>query len=206
MTRIDYKRDAGFGLLFNFYFRMGKYDWAKSVALSAKEKGMESATILRNLARAYQELGETEAAQEGYKYAIEQHPNDDTTYAWYGGFLDDLGKYELAYDNTERAVIADPDDGSRYISLGIQILNRGYVRRSNGDLVGPVEQTERLKHAVPLFSRAIEISEIRYLDQITSVLVRANAVKIAQQFYDNAIPLGDYDSTSLNVLLEKIQT
>jgi tetratricopeptide (TPR) repeat protein len=203
---INKDRDTGFGLLFNFYFRMGKYQWVEAIATAAKQLGLETATVLRNLARAYGAQGKNVEAEEMYKYAIEQHPDDDTTFAFYGDFLDDLGKYESAYENMEKGIVGDPEDGGRYVNLAILILNRGYVINADGKLAGPVDGNMRLKHAIPFFVKAIDLGGPRYLNQITSVLVRANAIKIIHKINENALSDEDYDTTSLNATLAKIKS
>jgi len=198
-------KDAGFGLLFNFYFRMGKPQWSETIAMAAKSQGIETALILRNLARAYAEQGNNAEAEKMFEYAIDKYPDDDLTYTLYGDFLDDLGRYESAYDNTEKGIIADPQDGNRYISLAIQILNRGYVRTESSKLVGPVDRAMRLKHVIPYLSKAIELGGTRHFNQITSILARANAINIIQKMNNNSISEEDYDATSINETLAKIK-
>lgn len=206
LKRLVKGNDTGFGLLFNFYARIGKDQWAEVIADAAKRLGLETATILRNLARAYAKQGKNVEAEKMYEYAIEQHPDDDTTYAFYGDFLDDLGRYESAYENTEKGIIADPQDGGRYINLAIQILNRGYVRDENGKLFGPVDKDMRLKRAIPFLVKAIELGGPRHLNQITSVLVRADAIEIIHKLNEGALSDEDSDATSLNATLAKIDS
>ncbi len=206
IANITREKERGFGLLFNFYFRMNKVKWVEIIAKSAIASGIETSTLLRNLAKAYAKQGKHDEADNAYQDAIEKHPDDDTTYVFYGDFLDDLGKYELAYENTEKGIIADPEDGSRFINLAIQILNRGYVRDSDEQLIGPVENNERLKHSLPFFLKALELDGARFVDQITSVLVRADAVKIIRKINDNSISEKDYATESFDVVLSKIKT
>jgi len=194
----------GFGILFNFYFRMGKPNWVQVIAEKAKEEGIENALILRNLARSYASTGNINKAEEMYLYALEKYPDDDTTYALYGDLLDDEGKYDLAYENTEKGIIADPEDGSRWINLAIQILNRGYVRDSNGILIGPIDKKERLKHALPFFLKALKINGNRHANNIINVLVKADALEIAQKLYDNELLEEDYNDSSVNHVFKQL--
>ena len=204
IKHVSKDKDGAFGLLFNFYFRMGKAQWVEAIAKKVKQHGIETALILRNLARAYAEQGENTEAEEMYEYAIEQHPDDDTTYALYGDFLDDLGRYESAYENTEKGIVADPEDGNRYINLAILILNRGYVRNESGGLVGPVDKNTRLKHSIPYFIKALDLGGARHANQITSVLARANAIGIIHKMNNNSLTDDDLDMVSINVTLLKI--
>lgn len=204
LETVDRSKADGFGLLFNFYFRLRKPQWVETIARAAKEDGIENALILRNLARAMAEQRRVVESEQMYKYAIEKFPDDDTTYALYGDFLDDQGKYEPAYGNTEMGIIADPDDGGRYMNLAIQILNRGYVRNAEGELIGPVDKSIRVKHAIPFFLKAIELGGPRFFNRITSILVRSDAVQIAHKMNNNSISERDYEISSFNTVLEKI--
>jgi tetratricopeptide (TPR) repeat protein len=206
IERSNKAKDAGFALLFNFYFRMGKHEWIEAIASAAKDFGLETAVILRNLARSYASQGKYQAAEEMYKYAVEMHPEDDTTYAFYGDFLDDLGRYDSAYETTEQGVLADPNDGNRFINLAIQILNRGYVRDADRKLVGPKDMKTRLKHAIPYFVKAMDISGQRHLNHIISLLARANAIHIIPKLQTGALSDEDYDATSLDFTLEQIES
>jgi uncharacterized protein (TIGR02996 family) len=201
---ITRNKEYGLGLLFNFYYKIEKPEWIEAIATDAKQHGLETEIVLRNLARAYAQQGKNDDAEKMYLYAIEQHPGDDTTYLWYGDFLDDLGKYELAYENTEKAILADPQDGSRFLTLGSMILNRGFVRNSNNELIGPVDRTMRLKQAIPFFMKAIALGGPRYINSITTILVQVRAIPMVEKIISNSLSTEDYDSSSLNAVLAKL--
>ncbi len=197
-------KEDGLGLLFNFYYKIEKPEWVEAIATDAKQHGLETEIVLRNLARAYAKQGKNDDAENAYLYAIEQHPGDDTAYLWYGDFLDDLGKYEPAYENTEKAILADPEDGSRFLTLGTMILNRGFVRNSNNELLGPVDRTMRLKQSIPFFMKALALGGPRYINSITTILVQFRAIPMAEKIISNSLSAEDYDSSSLNAVLTKL--
>jgi tetratricopeptide (TPR) repeat protein len=204
VNNISKKKADGLSLLFNFYYRIAKPEWVEAIAIAAKQQGLDTAIVLRNLARAYEEQGNNEDAEKMYLYAIEQHPRDDTAYVWYGDFLDTLGKYAPAYENTEKGILADPDDGSRFLGLGQLILARGFVRDSNKDLIGPVDREIRLKHAIPFFVKALELGGQRSVNSITSLLVQVGAIPMVEKIIGKTLLPEDYDLSSFNAVLAKL--
>jgi len=56
---------------------------------------------------------------------MELDPKDDVVHSYYGDFLDDHDRYTEALVQFENATVLDPDDAVSYVTIAIQILNRG---------------------------------------------------------------------------------
>ncbi len=191
-------------VLFNTYIRVRQYDWILSIIDSLPEPQREDAMVLRNRARALAKLGRLEEADNAYRKALELSPNDDQTYSWYSDFLDDQGKYHEAYELSEKAILADPEDSRLYLALAVDILNRGFHRNGTGVIEGPAPRNFRLKWAFPLILRAVHDRQPDLLQEAVRVLVRADGVREAQAIAANETPDGRYDGAPLDWLNARI--
>jgi uncharacterized protein (TIGR02996 family) len=193
-------------VLFNMYNRTRRYNWILSVTQSAENILGPGSLIIRNKAKALAKLGRSTEAEKEFKRAIELDPSDDTTHVFYSDFLDDEGRYEEAYQENEQAIYLDPEDGSRYSALAIQILNRGLVRDQTGNFIGPIVNRDRIRSAVPLLLRAVELGDQGLRQHIIGVLVRADALVEAQAIARGDIPHGSYDENPILYVESKLMS
>lgn len=140
--------------LFDYYIRNDKPHWALALIEAAEPLLGEAPLLLRNKARALAKSRQNERAEDVFKEAIQRSPGDDTLFAFYGDFLDDLGRYQEAFEQAERALTLDPQDGNRYFEVAVQILNRGYCRDEKGELHQLLPRKARLKAAAPFLIAA----------------------------------------------------
>jgi tetratricopeptide (TPR) repeat protein len=195
------------GLLCNLYNKANKREWILSIADSADKLGIHESLIERNRAVSLHRLGRESEAEKSYMRAMEINPKDDQAVAWYADFLDDAGKFQEAYSLFENAILLDPNDGGTFINLGINLVNRGMVRREDGGFDGPVSQKDRIKAVIPLFMKALELSPRQELVQkIVRVLVRTDAVPEADAIAHGRRPDGVYNNTPLNYIEAMINT
>jgi tetratricopeptide (TPR) repeat protein len=88
-----------------------------ALALAALDVYGETSTVLRNVARAYEDIGDAERAQGFYEKAIAADPNSDTSLAWTGNFQARQKNWGAARTFLVRACEADPDDPNHVTSL-----------------------------------------------------------------------------------------
>jgi uncharacterized protein (TIGR02996 family) len=192
-------------LLFNFYMRAGKWDWVLSVAEAVPESLRNDVLVLRNKAAALAHLGRDDEAERAYRKALETDPSDDTTLLWYANFLDEQGKTAEAYEQSENALLADPEQPRLWIHMAIQIMNRGFVRRG-AEISGPISRKERTAAAVPFLLKASEYgSSADLMQEIVRILVRADAVEVAQAIASGQIPSGEFDTSPLDFVVGKLR-
>lgn len=203
-NRINASKTA-IGLLFNFYFTARRFEWVISAANSLENLMQPTALVVRNKARALARLGIFDEAEKEFIRAVELDNKDDTTYLVFGDFLDDMGRYEDAYKMVEKAICSDPEDGSRYIALGNQILMRGFARDDNGAIFSGLKKDERLEYALPLLIHGIRVSpNPSLINKVAQVLVGANALKEAEAILNGSQPTGKYVPSSLEYVLNLI--
>ncbi len=192
----------GIGLLFDCYKRAEKHEWILSFADSLPDAIRQDPMIMRNRARALARLNRNDEAAKAFEDALGLDPTDDQTLAWYADFLDDQGKYGEAYEMFEKAIVADPEDGSLLMNLGIQIINRGYYRASSGEIQGPLPRKSRPKVAVPILLRAVDVDghSAGLTQRIVRILVRGDAVREAEAIAAGNRPEGKYDTSALDYL------
>jgi len=154
----------------------------------------------RNKARALHKLRLNEEAEAAFERAVEIDPRDDTLHAFYADFLDDLGRYDEAYVEYEKAICGDPNDGNRFINLANHIMLRGVLRGGTNDFIGPVSIQERVKVAMPLYLKGIEISPHKRRD-VVAALVRFRQLAEAQEIQEGRVPDGQYDTSALEYVL-----
>src|SRR5262249_35149852 len=97
-------------ILFNCYMRAGKWESVLSVAEAVPDGIKNDQLVLRNKARALGNLNRHDEAEVVYRQALAINPSDDQTMVWYADFLDDQGKTAEAYEQSENALRADPED------------------------------------------------------------------------------------------------
>jgi len=195
------------GLLFNFYYKIGKPEWVLSVCRSALDLGLDSEVVRRNMGRALHRLGRIEEADTTFREGIEKFPNDAQILQWYSDVLDDQGRFTEAYEYSERAIIANPDEPTLYTNHIIQILNRGYVRTASGKIEGPLTMTNMLPYCLPLFSEAVIRSKdaVGVRETVVNILIRRNLTREAQAFMDGTEPPGRQDRSTLDYILERVE-
>jgi tetratricopeptide (TPR) repeat protein len=186
-------------LLFNIYMRQRRWEWILSVTDSVPQKFQQEALILRNRARALSKLNRIKEAESEYRRLLDLYPNDDQVHLWYSGFLEEQGRFAEAYEFTEKAILADPDDPRLYLSLAIDIFNHGYYRTSSGEIKGPMPRKLRGRVATPLVLRAVEVGRRtkQILEEAVRVLVRGEALEAADAVSRGEIPSGEYNLEAL---------
>jgi tetratricopeptide (TPR) repeat protein len=192
-------------LLFNFYNRAGKYEWIIGIADCVPHSLENDPMILRNKARSLAQINRQEEAEAVYRHALQIDPADDQTILWYASFLDDQGKTAEAYEESEKALLADPDDPRMWIHMAIQVYNRGYYRTKSGRIEGPFPRKARVAALVPFGVKAAELSSsAEQVQEVVRVLVRGDAIDAAQAVASGQTPVGDFDTTPVDYLLTKM--
>lgn len=192
--------------IFNEYLSESQYGWVISIADSLEEHLGPDVLFARNKARALHKLGMSREAEAAFERAVEIDPRDDTLHAFYADFLDDLGRYKEAYVEYEKAICGDPNDGNRMINLANHIMLRGVYRDDDHTFVGPISgPAQRLKLAMPLYLKGIEISSQKRRDVINA-LVRFGQVNEAQEIQEGQLPQGQYNFGPLEYVLALIDS
>jgi uncharacterized protein (TIGR02996 family) len=187
--------------IFNEYLYESQYNWVISIADSLEEQVGSDVLFARNKARALHKLGMNREAEEAFERAVELYPHDDTLHAFYADFLDDLGRYNEAYEEYEKAICSDPNDGNRFINLANHIMLRGVYRDDTFVFAGPVAGApQRLKLAMPLYMKGIEVSPQKRRD-VVNALVRFGQVNEAQEIQEGQVPGGQYNFAPLQYVL-----
>lgn len=186
--------------IFNEYLGESQFQWVISIADSFEEQLGPNVLFARNKARALHKLGLNDEAEAAFERAVQLDPRDDTLHAFYADFLDDLGRYDEAYVEYEKAICGDPNDGNRFINLANHIMLRGVLRSGTNDFVGPVSMQERVKMAMPLYLKGIEISPHKRRD-VVAALVRFRQLAEAQEIQEGRVPAGQYDTSALEYVL-----
>jgi tetratricopeptide (TPR) repeat protein len=174
-----------------FYFRTGKPENVLSLMSSVEKVIGQNSRVIREKARALARMGKNPDAEQEFKAAIKADPLDDSGHTAYSSFLEAQGRYKESYVESEEAIICDPADGSLFVALGIDIFNYGFVRNREGKVIGPLPQSERVKYAVPLFLRGLELNPTEK-SRIVGLLVQRNYIKIAQALEDEEEIPGEY--------------
>jgi tetratricopeptide (TPR) repeat protein len=195
---------AALGLLFNFYYKIGKWEWIVSVCESALKEEIDNVVIRRNKARALARMGQTEAAEIAFRECIDKFPTNSQALQWYSDFLDDQRRNVEAYEYSERGVIANPDEPTTYTNHTIQIFNRGYVRTAGGEIKGPLSINNLLPYVLPLLMESIARSKnaVAIREVAVNILIRRDLSREAQAFMDGSEPPGRQDRSLLEYILQ----
>lgn len=170
--------------LFNAYGRLDFYDRTISVCESYEGLNLPFLPlVMRNKADAYGELKMLAEARKTYRSLLQLDYYDDSTHAFYGNFLADIGEYVEAYREHEIATILDLTDPNRFINLAIEMLNHNYVRIDEETIIR-LPSTENIFHYImPIFEYALDISNTNSIrTRIADILMRRN-----QTIYADAI-------------------
>lgn len=183
--------------LFDHYIYNDKPAWALALMQAAETVVGEAPLLLRSKARALAKLRRNEEAEGVFRKAIDRSPNDDTLFAFYSDFLDDAGRFEEAYENIERALQLDPQDGTRFVNVAVQILNRGVCRNSSGELHQLIARKPRMLAAAPFLIGAITQATVRNRTRdVIGIFAREHMLEEAQALSQNQVPRGNYDYSS----------
>ena len=183
--------------MFDHYVSTDRPAWALALIAAAEPIVGEVPLLLRNKARALAKLRRDDEAEAVFKQALESSPDDDTLFAFYSDFLDDAGRYEQAYEQIERALQLDPQDGTLYVNLAHQILNRGYCRDEGGGIHQLSARKARMMAASPFLIAAVTKATKRNRTRdVISVFAREHMIEEAQALSKGEIPRGDYDYAS----------
>lgn len=201
---------SSIGLLFNFYNRANKSDWVISIAdqLTATRTldGGMLRLVLRNRARALAKQNRKDEAKAEFERALEADPTDDQTLVWYSELLVSTGDLKGAYELSERAIVADPEDSKLFIHLAIQIFNMGFCRNEEGHVVGPFPKDVARAYGVPLVVEAVRRGQsLELLEEAVRILVRAGATDVASELSKGRVPNKEkFKQSALEYVLRKI--
>ena len=125
-------------------------------AVSLKGKGKPGPELYLAVARVYQQAGKPAEAEQQYRAALKEFPNDLPVLLSYAQLKDNLGRLDEAIEIYQRAAKAYPQQASIYNNLGLC-----YARQN------------RLDEAVAAMSRAIQLDgkNTLYRNNIATVLV-----------------------------------
>jgi hypothetical protein len=195
--------DTAIGLLCNFYYASNRPDWVKSACESMKQAGHNTTVTDRNLARALGELGSDEA-ENAFNAAILRHA-DAQTHAFFSAYLNKQGRQREAYEQSELAAINSTVLGRAvsFYNLAVDILNHGYVRDADGEVVA-VQEENALRAAIPIVFSSVELGDQSDREDAVNMLVRRNALLEAQAIAQGNPMPGNYDPTALKYVMQGI--
>lgn len=193
--------------LFNLYISLSKWKSIVSFCLSAQEYG-ECATIIRkNLARAYIAEKQYSKAEGILMKALEDDPNDDSLYTLLSSLYKETKEYQKMLDAQENAAITDPADMNNFINLSIDILNWGYVRNEDGEIIGPIKSSQRLNECYNIYNYIFEHGASQsHKDHIISILTQRSQTNIAHSLMQKGRIDVSEDSTELSYILKQIES
>jgi tetratricopeptide (TPR) repeat protein len=204
VTKSDLPLHEGLAALFNLYTKINKFDWVLSVADSLPQAVQKDPLVFRQRARALARLGRVDEAQEMYKKVINTYPSDASTLAFYANFLDDQDKGVEAYEVSENAILANPEDGRLFLALAARVFNNGYYRNQQGEIVGPLPRNSREKVAIPLVMKGIERPTVELVEEAVRFLVRGGAIREAQAVASGKRPEGRFDTSAVDYLAKAV--
>ena len=125
-------------------------------AISLKSKGKAGPELYLAVARVYEQAGKPAEAEQQYRAALKEFPNDLPVLLSYAQLEDNLGQLDEAIQIYQRAAKAYPQQASIYNNLGLC-----YARRN------------RLDEAVAAMNRAVQLDRQNtlYRNNIATVLV-----------------------------------
>jgi len=138
--------DIQVGILLDFYHSNERSVEELALALAALEQYGETAVILRNVGRAYEDMAEETSAEEYYSRAVTADSMDDTTLAWFGAFYARRREWEAARALHLKACEADPDDARLVVALLMLCMAEA---QATGSLRNPTS-VERFKNLAAL--------------------------------------------------------
>ena len=168
--------------LFNIYNQQDDWQSIISFCNSATKYGLDGSIITRNKARALVEIGDYNTAETEILATLEENPDDDRLQTTLSSLYRRTGEYEKALIAQERALLIDPHDATNYLNLTIEILNRGFVRNDEGDIIGPIDRKRRLAECFAIMNYALQLdSSPARRFQLAEILNRRNARKEAEE-------------------------
>lgn len=110
-------KDIRVANLLDFYSSNDRYVEELAVAQAALDVYGKTTVTLRCAARAYEHVGDSEAAEEHYEMAVAADPSDSTSLYWFGNFRRRQEEWDAARRLHVLACEADPNDARRMLSL-----------------------------------------------------------------------------------------
>lgn len=110
-------QDIRAGVLLDFYSSANRTAEEIAVAEAVLDVFGETPVTLRSMARAYENAGQQDKAEDFYERAVAADPSDSTTLYWFGNFFQRIKNWARAREFHVRACEVDPDDERRVISL-----------------------------------------------------------------------------------------
>lgn len=184
--------------LFDSYFALNKYEEIiHLVENHLKKHGcVHFAIMQRNLARAYQMVGNREKAHIAFDelFKTSEGYKDPLSHRIYGAFLDSIGKADLEYEQDEIAIALEPNNYISYLSIAGDIFDDQYIRCD--DLkIQKVDRQSAKKAAIPFIFRALEIGGDAAWVEVQRMLLRNHCddalVELHKQLGNETFPLFD---------------
>lgn len=192
--------------LFNLYISLSKWDSIVSFCLSAQEYEEYTAIIKKNLARAYVAQKLYSKAEEILLKALEDNPEDDNLYTLMSTLYKETKEYSKMLDAQEHAVLTDSADMNNFINLSIDILNWGYIRDENGEIIGPIKISRRLAECYNIYNYIFEHGASQtHMAKIISILTRRNQTVVAHSLMEKGKIDVSEKTTELAYILKQIE-
>jgi tetratricopeptide (TPR) repeat protein len=185
---------------------MAQEDWEamKGFCLSARDQGLTSNLIEKNLGRALLYLKDFEGAEAALLAAADAEPANDTISTLLSELYRRTGDFEKALVTQEQALIIDAD-ASNWANLGVEILQNGRIHDAEGKLCGPIPRKERYAEAEVIFNRALQLdSSVAFRQLVAKILLNRSLRTSAQQVLADAHIATTYESRELAYIDPKV--
>jgi TolB-like protein len=185
-VEIDSTYALAYAGLADYYNIMGWYEYSPPMECypKAKQAALNAIEIDDKLAEAHSALAfakwtfdwDLEAAERGFKYALELNPNFSTAHMWYSNFLVMTGRTEEGLVEIENALTIDP------LSLSIKACSGGMFYLA-GQYDRAIKQCINTLEMDPNFLLARHILTLIYEQQSNYKDAIEEGVKILKDFY-----------------------
>lgn len=192
--------------LFNLYIQQEDWESIISFCNSAQKYNLDSIIIMRNKVRALIEIGDYSTAEMELLDMISEYPEEDSLQTLLSSLYRETGDYVKALSAQENALFIDPQDTRHYLNLVIDILNRGFIHNSQGEIIGPLDQKKRLAECLSIMSYALRIdSSPAVRIQVSELLAKRNANREANEVLTTGRITTQEKSLELEYLIGKIE-
>ncbi len=162
------------GSCLNAYMHLHRYDILIEIIPQLLEQVSEHrGMLLRNLAAAYREVGDTKAQLEAMKTLLEEYPMNDVNHYHVFRFLHQMNESLQAFYHLELASALDPDDTDYLFALAGCIFDEHICRSENYSIKKIFRKEECAKAAVPFLMQAMQVeSSGRCLQKCKDLILR----------------------------------
>ncbi len=174
------------GACMNAYIGVRRFDiMIELIPQLLKQIPNQREMLLRNLATAYREVGNSHDQLETLKTLLHEFPmNDINQYRVYG-FLERTNQHEQALYHLELAAALDPDDADYLLILAGFIFDKRLCRAEGGGLKKLNKREDCAKAALPYLMQAIQTDPSgRCLQKCRDFILRNGITKYEKIFED----------------------